>query len=183
MPGPATVLWGPQHVHIYNDAYVPIARERHPALLGQPVRSGWSDVHDEVLVPLLAASKAGKATRLRDFPVEIERPAGREQRVFDSDWSPLRDESDDVAGALQMLVEITERHRSEAAMRESEERQTFLLKLSDALRPLADPNVVQTTAADLLGKHLGVDHSNYYENRGRLDHPVTRLRHRSRHPS
>ncbi len=25
MPSPATILWGPQHVQIYNDAYVAIA--------------------------------------------------------------------------------------------------------------------------------------------------------------
>ena len=45
----------------------------------------------------------------------------------------------------------------------AEERQAFLLKLSDVLRPLSDPAEVQATAAQLLGRHLGVDNSNYYE--------------------
>ncbi len=55
------------------------------------------------------------------------------------------------------------RARAEAALSESEERQAFLLKLSDALRPLADPNEVQSAAARLLGEHLKVDRANYYE--------------------
>ena len=55
-----------------------------------------------------------------------------------------------------VLADITER-------KQQEERQAFLLKLSDALRPLGDPHEMQATAADLLGRHLGVDRSNYYE--------------------
>ncbi|WP_426000507.1 hypothetical protein [Caulobacter sp. DWR1-3-2b1] len=33
----------------------------------------------------------------------------------------------------------------------------FLLKLSDALRPLGDPLEVQTVALRVLGEHLGVN--------------------------
>src|SRR3712207_6847809 len=40
--------------------------------------------------------------------------------------------------------------RAEEALRESEERQAFLLMLSDALRPLADPREIQAAATKLL---------------------------------
>lgn len=56
-----------------------------------------------------------------------------------------------------------ERARAEAALRESEERQVFLLKLSDAIRPLVDVADVQATATRLLGEHLNVDRSMYAE--------------------
>ena len=46
---------------------------------------------------------------------------------------------------------------------DSEERQAFLLELSDALRPLADPVAVQEKASRLLGEHLGVDRVAYGE--------------------
>lgn len=49
------------------------------------------------------------------------------------------------------------------ALRASEERQAFLLKLSDALRPLTDPMEVQAVAARMLGEHLGVDRAYYVE--------------------
>ena len=41
--------------------------------------------------------------------------------------------------------------------RPGETREAFLLRLSDALRPLADPVGIQGTAARLLGEHLAVD--------------------------
>ncbi len=33
-PGPVSIIWGSDRVQLYNDAYVPIAAERHPAALG-----------------------------------------------------------------------------------------------------------------------------------------------------
>ncbi|MEU0546209.1 hypothetical protein [Micromonospora sp. NPDC005979] len=35
----ATLLWGPQFVLLYNEAYVPILAEKHPNALGRPVRA------------------------------------------------------------------------------------------------------------------------------------------------
>ena len=55
--------------------------------------------------------------------------------------------------------EITDRKRREG-------HDAFLLKLSDGLRPLADPEKVQAVAADLLGAHLHVNHVHYGEVRG-----------------
>lgn len=122
MPAPATILWGPGQVQLYNDAYITVARDRHPALLGRPVVEGWSDAY-EVIAPLIEAAQAGRATRLADFPVALRGPDGRlEMRAFDTDWSPIRDETGAVAGVLQTLVEVTARDRAEAALRDSEER-------------------------------------------------------------
>ena len=56
-----------------------------------------------------------------------------------------------------------ERARAEDALRGSEERHAFLLKLSDALRPLGSPADVQETAARLLGEHLAVNRVGYAE--------------------
>ncbi len=108
-------------MEIYNDAFIAIARERHPGLLGKPADIGWADVYDEVLV-LLSAALAGRTTQLRGYVSMVDGPAGPEERVFDADWSPLRDESGQVAGSLQTLIETTARHRAEAALRESEAR-------------------------------------------------------------
>lgn len=62
-----------------------------------------------------------------------------------------------------LFEDITERKRAEIALRQSDERQSFLLKLSDALRPLADPVAEQTEAMKLLMEHLCLVRAAYYE--------------------
>lgn len=62
-----------------------------------------------------------------------------------------------------MFEDITEQQRAEAAAHVLEERQAFLLDLSDTLRPLADPIEIQAKAAALLGKQLDTDWAYYAE--------------------
>jgi hypothetical protein len=45
-PVPIVMLWGPEGVMIYNDAYSVFAGGRHPQLLGSNVREGWPEVAD-----------------------------------------------------------------------------------------------------------------------------------------
>ncbi|GAA5513942.1 protein-glutamate methylesterase/protein-glutamine glutaminase [Deinococcus carri] len=65
---------------------------------------------------------------------------------------------------LTVLYEdVTERKHAEDVLRASEERQTFLLRLSDALRPLSDPIEIQSEAARVLGHHFGAGRAAYAE--------------------
>lgn len=63
MPGPASVLWGPDNVLLYNDAYISIAKDRHPELLGRPAAEGWAEAYEAVIAPLIEAVRAGHAAR------------------------------------------------------------------------------------------------------------------------
>jgi signal transduction histidine kinase len=60
-------------------------------------------------------------------------------------------------------IDITEQKRTEAALRESMVRQDYLVRLGDALRPLADPISIQNIAARLLAEQLGASRTYYYE--------------------
>jgi PAS domain S-box-containing protein len=64
---------------------------------------------------------------------------------------------------ISRYQETEERKRVEEALRESEERKAFLLKLSDTLRQLADPVEIQDVAARLVGEHLDTDRTYYIE--------------------
>ncbi|MEZ5650214.1 MAG: PAS domain-containing protein [Burkholderiaceae bacterium] len=57
--------------------------------------------------------------------------------------------------------DITERKEAEEVLSQSEERQAFLLRLSDALHSLGDPVAVQATSCGILASHLGVDRVQY----------------------
>lgn len=62
--------------------------------------------------------------------------------------------SDD--GVAMTTRDITER-------KQQEQRQDYLLKLNDAIRPLADPVAIQATAARLLGEQLDTERVYYVE--------------------
>lgn len=70
----------------------------------------------------------------------------------------------------QLVIETAERTwvavekaRVEKALRENEERQTFLLNLSDVVRPLQNPVDIQYAAMKLLAERLDVERAGYYE--------------------
>lgn len=70
-----------------------------------------------------------------------------------------RDAEGKVERMLTIVGDITDR-------RQGEERQAFLIRLNDALRPLSDPVEVQGEASRLLGEHLGANRVVYFEIRG-----------------
>lgn len=89
-----------------------------------------------------------------------------------------------LQGYVKVLRDITERKQIEAAAREREARQTYLLGLSDALRDLSDPAAVQAAAVRVLGEGLDVDRAYYVtvdETQG--EYVVEREWHRSGAPS
>ncbi len=72
-------------------------------------------------------------------------------------YSPAKDHF------VAVFDNITERRRAEQDLRQTAARQQFLLRLGDALRPLADPLEVQEVAARVLGEHLHADRVAYFE--------------------
>lgn len=64
---------------------------------------------------------------------------------------------------VTLFNDITRRKCAEATLRESEERQAFLLKVSDAIRFLAEPAEIQSVALRLLAERLGLSRAAYWE--------------------
>jgi signal transduction histidine kinase/CheY-like chemotaxis protein/PAS domain-containing protein len=63
----------------------------------------------------------------------------------------------------ERVRDVDERRRAEAALRESEARQAFLVRLTDALRAIGDPHEIQAAAARLLGERLAATRCWYSE--------------------
>ncbi|PJJ59495.1 PAS domain S-box protein [Hymenobacter chitinivorans] len=71
-----------------------------------------------------------------------------------------------------LFSDISQRRQAEEALRQREQQQAFLLRLSDQLRPLADPAHIQYQAACALGQYLGASRVGYAEDQGDQAHLV-----------
>ena len=61
-PHPAAMYWGKDLVAIYNEAYVMLAGQKHPSLMGQPYSEAWAEIWDEVKDVFTTARTTGEAT-------------------------------------------------------------------------------------------------------------------------
>ena len=121
---PKAVRWGPELVLVYNDAYRPILADKHPGVLGKPLREVWSEIYGE-LGPLNEDILAGRrpAFFAEDLPWRVQRRGSEwEDARFTISYSPAPDETapGGIGGVLTTVVETTERVRAEAALRASE---------------------------------------------------------------
>jgi PAS domain S-box-containing protein len=116
---PMSVLWGPEDVELYNDAYRAIMGAKHPGTLGRPLRETWPASRN-ANAPLLARVQAGEAVRLQDTHYRSVRDGAAGDAWYDLTLSPIHDGAGGVAGALVTVLETTDRRRAEAALRESE---------------------------------------------------------------
>jgi two-component sensor histidine kinase len=154
---------GPQFVALYNDVYAPTIGEKHPRALGRPARENWAELWDDLGPLLQGVMETGETFSAQDRPFYIERSGYGETVYFDISYSAVRDGDGKVEAVLCIVAETTGRVRATQILADNEERQTLLLKLSDALRDVDDAVEIQNVAASTLGKHLGTDRVFYGE--------------------
>lgn len=88
-------------------------------------------------------------------PVRYENYIAERDRWVSTHYSLVGDPGSDRVAVV--FDDITERKRAETALRESEERQAFLLKLSDALRAEPNADAIALFVLDALTERLKLD--------------------------
>ena len=124
LPAAVYVTDAEGRITYYNEAAASLWGHRPPLGDGQwcgSWRLFWSDgtpmAHDDC--PMAQAIKEGRA--IRGVDAIAERPDGSRVRFMPFP-TPLRDETGTLIGAVNMLVDITERRQTEQRMDESESR-------------------------------------------------------------
>ena len=115
------------------------------------------------LIPTLEASwsRLKGCVALTGEPARFENYAAALDRWIEVYAFRVGDPADHLVAAI--YTDITSRRRAEYALQNSEKIQKYLLKLSDALRPLADPIQVMELGAEVLARELGVSVAGYVE--------------------
>lgn len=150
---PMAVLWGPDHLLLFNDAYTELIGKAGEDGLGRPLHETWPHLRT-LNEPVLAKVQRGVAVSLRDQRYPDVRQGTGPYAWFDLSLSPLPGPSGTVDGILVTAFETTRRVLADRELRDQQERQSYLLRLTDALRLLADPQAVKHEATRLLGLQL-----------------------------
>ncbi|MBN8559275.1 MAG: response regulator [Leptolyngbya sp. UWPOB_LEPTO1] len=107
----------------------------------------WLDFYSDVVL-------SGRGRRIEYYTASVDR------------WYTVYASRIGGEGSRQLAVvfnDITELKRAEEQLRSAAEMDGFRVKLSDALRSLADPIEIQRVAMRVLGEHLQVDRVMYAE--------------------
>ena len=126
---PMFVAWGRELGFLYNDSYAEILGAKHPRALGRRFYDIWSEIWPDIS-PLIDAAMAGEASYREDLPLVLNRKGYDEQAWFTFSYSPVRDETGQVAGMFCAVSETTQRILVERALRDSEGRHRALVAAS-----------------------------------------------------
>ncbi|MCO6431357.1 MAG: PAS domain S-box protein [Deltaproteobacteria bacterium] len=96
---------------------------------------------------------AGEGVSIKDWELVLEREDGSRLRLLEY-AAPLFNSKGEVRGSVGAFVDITERSKFA-------ERQEFLIRLDDAVRPLSDPVEIMEMTSRMLGQHLKVNRCAY----------------------
>ena len=104
---PMTLLWGPESVLLYNDAYVELIGDKHPYALGRPAQEIFPEVWDQVAPLIDQVMDSGEAIYIPDAVMPLRRRGFLEECYFKFSYSPVRDEEGHVKGVLDTVTETT----------------------------------------------------------------------------
>ncbi|MEZ4302886.1 MAG: ATP-binding protein [Polyangiaceae bacterium] len=113
---PQVLWWGAELVQIYNDSMVPVLGARHPARsLGRTLRECWPEAGARVGPLIEEPLRKGRPSYEPDLRLAMERAGHLEDLHFMVACSPVPDPSapGGVGGVLGMVLETTERRRTE----------------------------------------------------------------------
>ncbi|MHB1582283.1 MAG: SpoIIE family protein phosphatase [Acidimicrobiales bacterium] len=142
-----TVLWlGDDLRLVYNDPYIPMLSEKHPAALGRPGREVWADIW-EVVGPMLDGVRTtGVATWSDDLRLVMMNEGRPRERYFTFTYSPILAGDGSVSAVFCAVDETTERVLSERRLQ-------LLTTLGGALLDATTPSGAVHEAMRVCGGH------------------------------
>lgn len=117
---PINLIWGRQHIQIYNDGYRPICAGKHPKSLGEDFTKTWASAW-EILDEAFRDALAGQTSFLENCRMFLDRNGYLEETFFTFSLSPIRDESGEIGGLFHPVTETTAQMLSQRRTRALQE--------------------------------------------------------------
>lgn len=125
---PMWIGWGSDATFLYNDAYIDVlSLAKHPWALGRPAAEVWSEIW-HICGPLAdVVFVEGDATMADDVRLFMNRGDILEETYYSFSYSPIRDESGNVAGLFCPNLNVTATHLNARRLRTLSELATRAL--------------------------------------------------------
>ncbi|MGI4757753.1 MAG: PAS domain S-box protein [Janthinobacterium lividum] len=131
---PAVIFWGKELIQFYNDAYLPLMAEKHPAALGQPARECWEEAWHIIGPQFEAAYSTGETTYKENVLVPIVRNGRLQEVYWTYSYSPIYELSSEIAGILIVCHDVNGQVLSMRNLREHEVQAEHILQsIGDAV--------------------------------------------------
>jgi PAS domain S-box-containing protein len=113
---PINIIWGPDHVQLYNDGYRVVCGDAHPSAMGESYRVTWASAWPAIGEPFERAL-AGTTSFIENQRMFLTRNGYLEETFFTFSLSPIRDESGGIGGLFHPVTETTATMLSERRTR------------------------------------------------------------------
>jgi PAS domain S-box-containing protein len=144
------LVWGPELIQVYNDAYIPLIGAKHPRAFGRPTHACWPEIR-HLQEPIFARVFRGETVRLTEALYALDRheTGTLDEAYFDATFVPVPLANGTIGGSLSVLFESTDRVRARAAQVEREQLQQAAKAAEQAERENAVQLQVALEAASL----------------------------------
>jgi len=160
---PMFLWWGSELIQFYNDAYsLSIGADKHPKALGQAGAECWPEIWHIIGPQIMAVMNQGESSWHEDQLVPIYRNRQLQDVYWTYSYSPVRDATGTIRGTLVTCSETTERVVATEALRNSENKHSFMLELLKEQRETSNAEAMMRSAASAMGRYLNVDRVGFF---------------------
>ena len=140
---PMTLLWGPEFVLVYNDAYAPVIGDKHPSALGMPAEQAFPEAWSQIGPMMRSVASTRVAQLVEDELVPLQRHGFLEDCYFTFCYSAVTGPDGAVEGLIDITAETT-------GVVRGRRRTELLVRLSESLAGLSATDDVREQALTVL---------------------------------
>ncbi|KAF9563397.1 hypothetical protein EC968_004875 [Mortierella alpina] len=104
---PLAIYWGEECYLIYNEAWRPILKQKHPLAMGAPGSTVWAEIWDVIGAQMAQVRRDGRGYGNKGLRLDLHREGYEEECYFDFTFSPIFMRDGTVGGIFADVIEVT----------------------------------------------------------------------------